>query len=213
MQQFKFQSVRRLLCLGAHSDDIEIGCGATLLKVIRDNPNLEITWVVFSAGGVRTSEARASARAYLREARHSEIIIRDFRTSYFPVEYESIKVFFETLKAFEPDLVFTHYRDDRHQDHRVLSDLAWNTFRSHVILEYEVPKFDGDLGIPNVFVPVTRAHCVRKARLLQKHFRSQATKHWFADDLFLALPRIRGMECNSPTKYAEAFYGRKLLMW
>ena len=212
MRQFQFHSIKRLLCLGAHSDDIEIGCGATLLKLIEDNPNLDVTWVVFSAGGVRTAEARASAQAYLRRARRSEIVVRDFRTSYFPVEQEPIKEFFETLKSFEPDLVFTHYRHDRHQDHRVLSDLAWNTFRSHIVLEYEVPKFDGDLGIPNVFVPVTRAQCINKARLLRKHFRSQATKHWFADDLFLALPRIRGMECDSPTKYAEAFYGRKLLM-
>jgi LmbE family N-acetylglucosaminyl deacetylase len=212
MRQVRFDRLRKILCLGAHSDDIEIGCGGTLLKLTAEHSQLEILWVVFSAGGIRTSEANASARAFLRRARKSEVVVKSFRTSFFPAEEEPIKEFFETLKPFQPDLVFTHYRNDLHQDHRVLSNLAWNTFRSHAILEYEIPKYDGDLGAPNVFVPVSHAQCLKKSRLLLKHFQSQAGKHWFAQDLFLALPRIRGMECDSPTSYAEAFYGRKLLM-
>jgi LmbE family N-acetylglucosaminyl deacetylase len=205
MQQIRFSKLKKLLCLGAHSDDIEIGCGGTLLKLTEEHPGLEILWVVCSAGPVRSTEAKASARAFLRRAARAEIIVRDFRTSYFPYEGEQIKDFVETLKPFNPDVVFTHYRNDRHQDHRVLSDLAWNTFRSHVILEYEIPKYDGDLGTPNVFVPLSRTQCQRKTRLLSRYFASQRSKHWFTQELFLATLRIRGMECDSPTLHAEAF--------
>ena len=212
MRQVRFDRLQKLLCLGAHSDDIEIGCGGTLLKLTAEHPRLEIMWVVFSAGGIRTTEANASARAFLRRAKRSHVTVKEFRTSFFPYEGEQIKDFFETLKPFRPDLIFTHYRDDRHQDHRVISDLTWNTFRSHAILEYEIPKYDGDLGVPNLFVPVSRAQCATKARLLMRHFASQRNKHWFSDDLFLALPRLRGMECDSPTLFAEAFYTRKLLL-
>jgi LmbE family N-acetylglucosaminyl deacetylase len=212
MRQFELRSLKRILCVGAHSDDIEIGCGGTLLRLTDEHSDLEIMWVVFSGGGKRTKEANASARDFLKRARKSRVIVKDFKTSYFPVQLEAIKDFFETLKKFDPDVVFTHYRDDRHQDHRVLSDLAWNTFRSHVILEYEIPKYDGDLGMPNLYVPISKRLCVRKVRLLLRHFSSQGNKHWFSEELFLAVPRIRGMECDAPSKYAEAFYGRKL-MW
>lgn len=212
MQQVRFEKLQRVLCVGAHSDDIEIGCGATLLKLTAERRNLEVMWVVFSAEGPRAAEATASARAFLGGVRKSHIVVKDFRGSFFPIQLEQIKEFFETLKSFQPDLVFSHYRDDRHQDHRVLSDLTWNTFRSHTILEYEIPKYDGDFGIPNVFVPVSRAVCMKKCQLLLKHFRSQAGRHWFTKELFLAVPRLRGMECDSPTRYAEAFYGRKLLV-
>jgi LmbE family N-acetylglucosaminyl deacetylase len=211
MRQFSLRPLKRILCVGAHSDDIEIGCGGTLLRLTQEHPGLEITWVVFSGGGVRTTEANASARDFLKRAGKSHVIVKNFKTSYFPVQLEEIKDFFETLKPFKPDVVFTHYRDDRHQDHRVLSDLAWNTFRSHVILEYEIPKYDGDLGMPNLYVPISRQLCALKARLLVRHFGSQANKHWFSEDLFQALPRIRGMECDSSTRFAEAFYCRKLL--
>ena len=210
MQQLRFQRLNRVLCLGAHSDDIEIGCGGTLLTLLERNPGLEVMWVVFSAGGVRTAEANASARDFLRKAKRPQVIVKDFRTSFFPYEEEQIKDFFETLKPFAPDVVMTHYRDDRHQDHRVLSNLAWNTFRSHVVLEYEIPKYDGDIGQPSVFVPVSRAHLQKKSRLLMKHFRSQSNKHWFTEELFMSLPRLRGMECDSPTQFAEAFYCRKV---
>ena len=212
MQPLRFDTLQRVLFVGAHSDDIEIGCGGTILKLTEENPDLEILWVVFSAENVRRKEAERSAKAFLRKSRRSRVQIEDFRSSYFPYQGEQIKDFFETLKPFHPDVVFTHYREDRHQDHRVLSDLAWNTFRSHVILEYEIPKYDGDIGQPGFFVPVTEAHLRRKAKLLLKHFPTQAGRHWFTEDLFMALPRIRGMECDSPTRYAEAFHVRKLLL-
>ena len=210
MKAFKLDQVRRILCLGAHSDDIEIGCGGTLLKLIRDHQNLEILWVVFSAGGARTREARESASEFLTGAAKKRIVVKTFKGSFFPYQGERIKAYFESLKSFQPDLVFTHYRDDRHQDHRVLSDLAWNTFRDHTVLEYEIPRYDGDLGVPNVFVPLDEEICRRKIASLLKHFQTQANKHWFADQTFRALMRLRGMECA--TEYAEAFYGRKLVV-
>jgi LmbE family N-acetylglucosaminyl deacetylase len=205
-----FDNVKRVLLLGAHADDIELGCGATVLKLTDEHPHLEITWVVLSAEGARRAEARKSAKAFLRNAGKAQIVVEDFRGSYFPYQGEAIKAFFETLKPVAPDLILTHHRDDRHQDHRVVSELTWNTFRSHLILEYEIPKYDGDLGIPNFFVPVTRRQLERKSRFLLRYFKSQATKHWFADELFRALPRIRGMECNSSTQFAEAYFARKI---
>ena len=210
MKAFKLDQVRRILCLGAHSDDIEIGCGGTLLKLIRDHKNLEILWVVFSAGGARTREARQSASEFLAGAGKKRIVVKTFKGSFFPYEGERIKAYFESLKSFQPDLVFTHYRDDRHQDHRVLSDLAWNTFRNHTVLEYEIPKYDGDLGVPNVFVPLDEELCRRKIASLLNHFQTQGNKHWFADQTFRALMRLRGVECAA--EYAEAFYGRKLVV-
>ena len=213
MITFNLKTVRRVLCLGAHSDDIEIGCGGTILKLIQDQPELEVLWVVFSAGGTRTREARLSARTFLKGAAKQKIVVKDFRNGFFPFRGESIKEYFEELKAaFVPDLVFTHYRDDRHQDHRVLSDLAWNTFRDHLILEYEIPKYDGDLGNPNIFVQLAPEVCQRKTEHLCTFFQTQNNKHWFTPDTFLSLMRLRGIECASPTKFAEAFYGRKLVV-
>lgn len=212
MRQVKFDHLKRVLCLGAHSDDNEIGCGGTILKLIEDHPGLEVMWVVFSGEGVRTREAKASARAFLHGAGRAHIVVRKFRTSFFPFQGEQIKEFFETFKGFQPDLVFTHYRDDRHQDHRVISDLTWNTFRSHAILEYEIPKYDGDFGVPNFFVPISKAICLKKSGLLLKHFVSQSDKHWFTEELFMSTPRLRGMECDSPSRYAEAFYSRKMVL-
>lgn len=206
-------SVRRLLCLGAHSDDIEIGAGGTLLKLARDVPDLEVCWVVFSAPGPRADEARLSANEFLDCCAHKTIKIASFRESYFPSEWPLIKEWFEEIRSgFDPEVVFTHFRDDRHQDHRILSDLAWNTFRSHLILEYEILKYDGDLGCPNVFVPLSEQLCARKIELLLKHFKSQSTKHWFTSDTFEAMHRIRGIECASATGRAEGFYCRKLVL-
>ena len=212
MWQVPLGSVRRILCLGAHSDDIEIGLGGTLLKLIEQRSDLEVWWIVFSAPGYRAAEAQASANDFLSEVKNREIRIGSFRESYFPSEWPAIKDWFEEIKAkFSPDIVFTHYRDDRHQDHRVLSDLAWNTFRNHLILEYEILKYDGDLGSPNVFVPISEQLCSRKIELLLKHFKTQATKHWFTSDTFEAMHRIRGVECASTTGRAEGFYCRKLV--
>jgi len=213
MLQLSLGSVHRVLCLGAHSDDIEIGAGGTLLKLAAQVPDLDICWVVFSAPEARVEEARHSAVDFLAGLARKEIKIGSFRESYFPSEWASIKDWFEQIRAdIEPDVVFTHYRDDRHQDHRVLSDLAWNTFRNHLILEYEIPKYDGDLGHPNVFMPLSEKVCARKIELLLKHFKSQSTRHWFTSDTFEAIHRIRGIECASATGRAEAFHCRKLTL-
>ena len=205
-------NVSNILCLGAHSDDIEIGCGGTLLKLVRQRRDLNITWVVFSGPPGRAREARSSAQTFLSGVKARKIILKQFRGSFFPYD-ERIKTYFETLKRLpQPDLIFTHYRHDRHQDHRTLSDLAWNTWRNHVILEYEIPKYDGDLGVPNVFVPLSEGICRDKVEYLCRFFRTQSNKHWFAPETFFGLMRLRGMECASATNYAEAFCCRKLVL-
>ena len=213
MLHLSLGSVRRILCVGAHSDDIEIGAGGTLLELAEQNSDLEIYWVVFSAPGTRAEEARSSADDFLAGVTRKHVKIGSFRESYFPSEWPAIKDWFEKIRSeIEPDIVFTHYRDDRHQDHRVLSDLAWNTFRNHLIFEYEILKYDGDLGRPNLFVPLSERLCARKIELLLKHFKTQSTKHWFTSDTFEAMQRIRGVESASATGRAEAFYCRKLLL-
>jgi LmbE family N-acetylglucosaminyl deacetylase len=210
MTELRLSDLKRVLCVGAHSDDIEIGCGGTLLTLARNHSEIEIRWVVFSAEGPRSGEARRSASALLRGVKKKRVAVKQFTGSFFPSEFGRIKTYFETLKSFQPDLIFTHCRDDRHQDHRVLSDLAWNTFRHHLILEYEIPKYDGDLGAPNVFVPLDEDVGRQKATHLCKYFQTQTNRHWFSEDTFLALMRLRGIECAASTKYAEAFYGRKI---
>jgi LmbE family N-acetylglucosaminyl deacetylase len=210
MIHLSLEGARRILCLGAHSDDIEIGCGGTLLTLSQRHTDLEILWVVFSGEGARTREARQSAQRFLKSFAVRKIVVKSFDGSFFPYQGVAIKKYFEQLKSFEPDLVFTHYRNDRHQDHRVLSDLAWNTFRNHAILEYEIPKYDGDLGIPNVFVPLDPEVVKTKTELVCKAFQTQRNKHWFSEDTFLSLMRLRGIECAS--QYAEAFHGRKLVV-
>lgn len=199
-----------MLCLGAHSDDIEIGCGATIRKLTQQQPGLEVWWVVFTADGRRRAEAKNSARAFLQDAGKSRVIIKQFRNGYFPFHGAVIKDFFESLKSrVKPDLVFTHFRNDRHQDHRLVSDLTWNTFRNHLILEYEIPKYDGDFASPNFFVQLDEHLAREKTDNLCRWFSTQSNKHWFDGDTFLALMRLRGMECCG--KYAEAFYARKII--
>jgi LmbE family N-acetylglucosaminyl deacetylase len=203
----------RLLCLGAHSDDIEIGCGGFVLQLLRRHRALDVDWVVFSAHGPREEEARRSAALFLRGARRQRVLTSKFRDGFFPHEGAAIKEVFEALKRGPaPDVVLTHYRDDRHQDHRTLSDLAWNTFRNHLVLEYEIPKWDGDLGTPNFFVPLDRRTTQRKVAYLQKAFGTQRSKDWFDAETFNGLMRLRGMECRAPHGYAEAFYARKVLL-
>jgi len=203
----KFGSI---LCLGAHCDDIEIGCGGTMLRWVKEHPNLSVTWGVLSSNTVREQEARTSAERFLASAGQSKIIIKTFRNGYFPYAGAEIKDFFEQLKAeVSPDVVLTHYRDDRHQDHRQVSDLTWNTFRDHFILEYEIPKYDGDLGVPNFFVPLEQSVCEEKIAFMLDCFPSQAGKQWFSRETFLALMRLRGVEANARDGYAEAFYCRK----
>lgn len=201
----------RILCLGAHSDDIEIGCGGAILSLLASYPNVSVDWEVFSAEGVRRKEAQISARRFLARAKKVSINIGRFRGSYFPTDVGRIKDYFERLKGrLNPDVIFTHYRADLHQDHRVISDLTWNTFRNHLVLEYEIPKFDGDLGTPNLYVPLGQSICKEKIDILLASFESQRRKHWFTGDTFMALMRLRGIEAGPEATHAEAFYARKI---
>lgn len=203
----------RVLCLGAHSDDIEIGCGGTLLRLLAERPGSRVDWVVFSASPEREREARASAADFLQDAAQSELWIKSFRESFFPAHWLEIKEFFETLRrAGEPDLVLCHRRADLHQDHRVIAELTWNTFRNHQIWEYEIPKYEGDLGRPNLFVPLSRAQADRKVELLLQHFASQRGRSWFQPDTFHGLMSIRGVECAAAEGRAEAFHAFKLVV-
>jgi len=204
----------KILCIGCHSDDIEIGCGGTILQLLSRNPNLDFTWMVFSSGGSeREKEARKSAELFLEKAKKKDLIVKDFRDGFFPFEGAKIKaVFEEELKQRMPDLVFTQNRKDAHQDHRLVAELTWNTFRNHLVLEYEIPKYDGDLGQPNFFVPLDKAMCTSKVDHLMKAFQTQRSKRWFEPETFMALMRLRGMECNAPSGYAEAFYSRKFVL-
>jgi len=203
----------RVLCLGAHADDIEIGCGGTLLRLLAERPGSSVRWIVFSADPVREGEARASAAAFLRDAARADVVIRDFRESYFPAAASEIKDFFETLKpGAPPDLILTHRREDLHQDHRTVAELTWNTFRDHLILEYEIPKYEGDLGRPNVFVPLTAAVARRKVEQILLYFASQRARAWFRPETFDAVLRLRAIECNAPEGFAEGLYARKLVV-
>jgi len=203
----------KILCLGAHSDDIEIGCGGTILKLIEEQERTELYWVVFSAGKRRRREAKESANAFLEKAKRKTVVVKNFRDGYLPYSGREIKTYFEGLKRkVSPDVIFTHYRSDLHQDHRLISDLAWNTFRNHLIFEYEIPKYDGDLGCPNFFVHLKESICNRKIEYLLKYFVSQRENQWFGRETFQSLLRLRGIESNSPDKYAEAFYCRKFVL-
>jgi LmbE family N-acetylglucosaminyl deacetylase len=208
----KEEGPARVLALGAHGDDIEIGCGGTLLQLAGQRSDLEVRWVIFTSTPDRAREARASAAAFLRGVAKSEVMVRDHRDGYLPHAGAALKDEFEALKrGYSPDLIFTHYRHDLHQDHRLVSELTWNTWRNHLILEYEIPKYDGDLGAPNFFAPLPAATLEQKISFLLEHFPTQAGKPWFTADLFRALARIRGMECVAPDGFAEAFYCRKAL--
>ena len=203
----------QILCLGAHSDDIEIGCGGTIIKLLNELPESSFYWVVFSGDAERAREAKQSANIFLEKVQSKTIEVKDYKESYFPYIGSNIKDFFETLKKrFSPDLIFTHYMNDAHQDHRLISDLTWNTFRNHLILEYEIPKYDGDLGTPNCYVHLDENIVRKKLESICRIFNSQKNKQWFTEDTFEAMLRIRGVESNSPTKYAEAFHCRKFIL-
>jgi len=213
MRSLSLQGLKSVLLLGAHSDDIEIGCGGTVLRLLASNPGASVHWIVFSGGGDRAKEAEASAARFLAGAASRNVEVHQFRDGFFPSEHSRIKTYFEELKAkVDPDLIFTHYRDDLHQDHRVISELTWNTYRRHAVLEYEVPKWDGDVGQPNVYVPLDAAHADRKVEILMECFGTQSGKHWFDEETFNGLMRLRALECNALSKRAEAFYGRKVTL-
>lgn len=202
-----------VLCLGAHSDDIEIGVGATLLTMVGLGAQLDVQWCVLSGADDREREARASAAEFLSGAVRANVEVLPFKDGFFPEQGESIKSWFEALKMrINPQLILTHRRDDAHQDHRTVCRFTWNTFRDHCILEYEIPKWDGDIGQPNLYMPVSAEALQRKIELLNTHFGSQRSKQWFESETFRGLARLRGMECRAPERYAEAFFGRKLVM-
>jgi LmbE family N-acetylglucosaminyl deacetylase len=203
----------KVLCLGAHSDDIEIGAGGTLLAWIANGRRLDTTWCVLSGAGSREDEARNSALDFLSGAISSRVEVQKFKDGFFPTQGEEIKGWFEALKGkMAPDIVLTHRRDDAHQDHRETCRHTWNTFRDCLILEYEIPKWDGDIGQPNLYVPLPAPILDRKIALLLKHFGSQRSKDWFDDETFRGLARLRGMECRAPERFAEGFFARKVML-
>jgi LmbE family N-acetylglucosaminyl deacetylase len=207
------ETPRRVLAIGCHADDIEIGCGGTLLTLGKSNPDLEVHWIVLAAPGARGAEAEASAEAFLAGVAEARVEVHEFRDGFLPYVGGEVKDVFEELKSrVDPQIVLTHASYDLHQDHRLACELTWNTFRNHLILEYEIPKVDGDLGRPNVFVPLTAAIAEQKLALLEQHFPSQSGKHWFDHDTFLGLMRLRGMEAVAPERFAEAFTCRKLVV-
>ena len=212
MLNISFSNVpKTILLLGAHCDDIEIGCAATVLYLIDNFPDAHFEWIVFSSSPARAQEATRSSNRLLASALSKNVLIENFRNGYFPYAGDQIKDYFELLKTrISPDLILTHHLDDRHQDHRTVAELTWNTFRNHFIMEYEVPKYDGGLGAPNCFIPVTRERADIKISTLIDCFVTEASKSWFMPDTFKAMLRLRGVECNSPTGLAEAYYCRKI---
>ena len=212
LPQFPSDRPLRLLCIGAHSDDLEIGCGGTIATWLETWPAVEVTWVVLTAVGDRAGEARRSARALLRRAASVRLELGQFRDSFLPAQYADVKQHFELLKQqVNPDVILTHCLGDRHQDHRVASELTWNTWRDHLIYEYEIPKYEADLAQPNVYVPLTARAAKRKTAHLEKYFSSQRSHAWFRAENFEALMRLRGLECRASSGFAEAFHGRKLV--
>ena len=207
------ETPKEFLFIGAHCDDIEIGCGGTVLRLAKEFSRAIVHWVVFSSGEKRAAEAHRSSELFLGNVASKTVTIKDFRNGYFPYVGAQIKDYFEDLKnTIKPDVIFTHYGLDNHQDHRVLSDLTWNTFRDHFILEYEIPKYDGGFGSPNIFFPLQQNEYQRKVDILLECFTSERLKHWFTKDTFMGLMRLRGIECNAPSGYAEAFYCRKAIL-
>jgi LmbE family N-acetylglucosaminyl deacetylase len=203
----------RILCLGAHCDDIEIGCGGTVLRLLAERPGSTITWIALASNPERETEARGAAGEFVSGAAKADIVVKAFRDGYFPFQGVEIKDFFEATKpTVKPDVVLTHHRHDRHQDHRMIAELTWNTFRDHLILEYEIPKYEGDLGLPNLFVPLPEATARRKIELILRHFRSQGGRRWFRSENFEAVMRLRGLECNAPDGLAEAFHVSKMVI-
>lgn len=202
-----------LLCLGAHSDDIEIGCAGAVLRWLAEVPQLHVTWVVLSAPGERADEARRSAEALLTGAASVDVMIGDFTDAHFPSETARLKTFLSDIaRRTTADVVLTHRLEDRHQDHRTVGELTWQTWRDHLILEYEIPKYEGDLGQPNVYVPLPADTAQRKVQHLMAHFGTQRSKGWFAEATFQGLMALRGIECRAPSGQAEAFHARKVVL-
>jgi LmbE family N-acetylglucosaminyl deacetylase len=202
----------KVLCLGAHADDIEIGAGGAILRLCEQYDNLEVFWVVFAASGPRGAEAKKSASIFLKKAYRKTVVVKSFRDSFFPFQGARIKAYFEELKeSFSPDLIFTHNRSDLHQDHRFISEATWNTFRDHFILEYEIVKYDGDLGNPNFFVGLDVETCRKKIGAIVTCFKTQNGRKWFSEETFLSILKLRGIESSAADAYAEGYYCRKMV--
>lgn len=202
------KNIKSVLCIGAHADDIEIGCGATILKLLSNMKGIKVDWLVCCSDPIRQQEARLSAQNFLQHAGSVNVIIHDFQDGYLPAQFSGLKDEFENLKAkINPDIIFTHYKNDYHQDHRIVSELTWNTFRDHLVLEYEIPKYDGDINNPNLYSVIQKKEVEQKIKIILESFQSQVNKQWFNESLFRSLLRLRGMECSDT--YAEAFYCRK----
>ncbi len=213
MHKLGFENLRTILCLGAHADDIEIGCGGTILRLLAENRSLRVHWVVLGAGGERAREAEAGARRFLRNSGEAKVTVKGFRDSYFPYIGAEVKEYFEELREeISPDLIFTHRRADLHQDHRLVSELTWCAFRDHLILEYEIPKYDADMGRPNLYVPLEESTCREKIETIVECFRTQNGKNWFSHDTYWAVLRLRGVECRSPSRFAEGFHAQKMVL-
>jgi LmbE family N-acetylglucosaminyl deacetylase len=206
--------LNHILCLGAHCDDIEIGCGGAMLRLLGEHPQAQVRWIVFGgADAARAAEATAAAQAVMGTGLHRQITILPFRDSHFPSQRQAIKDEFEEIKkAFSPDLIFTHCAQDAHQDHRLICEFTWNTFRDHCVLEYEIPKYDGDLWRANTYIPLDDATARKKIQVLMDHFPSQTKRVWFTPDTFRATLRLRGIECNAPGGWAEGFRARKMVL-
>jgi LmbE family N-acetylglucosaminyl deacetylase len=203
----------QILALGAHCDDIDIGCGASTLNLLERHPGAEVTWVAFGSTPVREREFRASAKRFLLRAGKARVLVHHFRDGFFPAQYGAIKQAFESLKQLpDPDLVFTHHRPDLHQDHRIVAELTWNTFRSHLILGYEIPKYEGDLTTPTAYMSLSRAQAERKIAILWRCYRTQHAKRWFTADTFRGLMRLRGIESGGESGWAEGFHVSKFLL-
>lgn len=213
MIQLRFDQIRTILCIGAHADDIEIGCGGTILKLLNQFSDIRVCWAVLSGDEQRAEEARRSAEQFLAAAAQSEVHVESFRDGYFPYVGAPIKdYFFELREQVAPDLIFTHRREDLHQDHRLVAELTWNTFRDHLILEYEIHKYEGDLGHPNLLVPLDAVTCQRKIEAILHNFPSQHDREWFSGETFWSLLRMRGIEAGSAATFAEAFHCRKMIL-
>ena len=209
---FHLARVQRILCLGAHADDIEIGCGGTLLRLLAEAQR-EVHWVVFSGTSDRAEEARASAKSFLRDASKCSVELHDFPDGHFPQHYGELKKQMAALASgYQPDLVLTHRLEDRHQDHRTLSELTWNHFRRQAIWEYEIPKYEGDLTTPNLYVDLTESTCLKKIDLIATHFATQRCKEWFDRETFWSLLRLRGIESHRRSGFAEGFTARKIMV-
>lgn len=208
----RLENVSTILALGAHPDDIEIGCGGSLLRLTAEHA-IDLHWVVMSGAGTRAREAHRSAKAFAERARSCQVTVHQFPDAYLPGAFDEIKNLFDELgREVAPDLIFTHRRGDRHQDHRLVAELTWNTFRDHLILEYEIPKYEGDLGRPNLYLPLSRETCEEKIRILIEVYASQCSRSWFSEDTFWSLLRLRGLETGSGGHHAEAFEASKVLL-